>query len=189
MEQRGGSEFGELLQAMRLVQDGVAGTDAPAEVLRAATRALQEAADLLAEHEADDGAQHAGTRLDLPGRGHPLLAPFLVDLRGDDCVEGRVTLTRSHLSGAGRVHAGAIGLLFGEVLGVLAASGGRAPSRNAALHVNYRAQTPIDVELQLTARLSRLDGRKIYVDGELRHGETLLVEAEGLYLRTPSLGT
>jgi acyl-coenzyme A thioesterase PaaI-like protein len=183
LEQRGGPEFGDLVRALRLVQDRVAGTGAPAEVLTAATRTLEEAAALLAPHVAIDGDQYAGYRLDLPGRGHPLLAPFVFDVRQDDYVEGRVTLTRTHLSGAGRVHAGAIGLLFGEVLGLLSAAGGRAPSRNAALHVNYRAPTPSEVELRLSARVTKVEGRKVYVDGELCHGETLLVEAQGLYVR------
>jgi acyl-coenzyme A thioesterase PaaI-like protein len=183
VEQRGGPELGGLVAALRLVQDRVTGTAAPADVLAAATRSLLQTAELLAEHVAADGDQHAGYRLDLPGRGHPLLAPFVSEALEDDRVDGRITFTRTHLSGAGRVHAGAVALLFGEVLGVLSVLGGRSPSRNAALHINYRKPTPADVELRLTGTVTRVDGRKVYVNGELRLGETILADAEGLYVR------
>jgi acyl-coenzyme A thioesterase PaaI-like protein len=183
MELRGGSEFAELLAAVRLTQDRVAGTGAPADVLASAAARLREAADLLDGTGAADGEQHAGYRLDLPGRGHPLLAPCQIDSLTDDRVEGRVTLTRTHLSGSGRAHAGAVALLFGEVLGVLSVMGGRLPARNASLHVNYRKATPSDLELQVVGRVSEVAGRKIHVVGELRDGDTVLADAEGLYLK------
>jgi acyl-coenzyme A thioesterase PaaI-like protein len=186
MEPRGGAEFGALTDALRLVQDRVTGTDAPADVLAAAAVKLHEAAALLADHEAADGEQHAGFRLDLPGRGHPLLTPCFLDTLADDHIEGRVTLTRTHLSAGGRAHAGAVALLFGEVLGVLSVLGGRAPARNAALHVNYRKGTPNGRELRISGRVVEVDGRKIHVHGELYDGATLLADAQGLYVKVPS---
>jgi acyl-coenzyme A thioesterase PaaI-like protein len=183
MEPRGGQEFADLAAAARLVQDRVSSTGAPAGALVAATAALRAAADLLSGHDAADGEQHAGFRLDLPGRGQPLLAPFLVDSLEDETVTGRVSLTRAHLSGGGHAHAGAIALLFGEVLGVLSVMGGRLPARNASLHVNYRKATPVERELTISGRVAQVVGRKIYVLGELLDGETVLADAEGLYLQ------
>jgi acyl-coenzyme A thioesterase PaaI-like protein len=183
VESRGGTEFAELLAASRLVQDRIAGTAASVDVLTAAAARLRETAELLAQNEAADGEQHAGYRLDLPGRGHPLLAPFQVDSLTDDRVEGRVTLTRAHLSGGGRAHAGAVALLFGEVLGVLSVMGGRLPARNASLHVNYRKATPIDRELHVLGRVTGVDGRKIHVVGALTDGDTVVADAEGLYIK------
>ena len=183
VELRGGPEFGDLVAAFRLVQDKVNGTSAPPDVLAAAGVKLKEAASLLDPHEAVDGEQHAGFRIDLPGRGHPLLAPVVSSIIGDDGITGTVTLTRTHLSGGGHAHAGAVALLFGEVMGVLSALGGRSPARNAALHVNYRKATPSGKELQVTARVTEVVGRKIHVVGELRDGEALLADAQGLYLK------
>jgi acyl-coenzyme A thioesterase PaaI-like protein len=188
VESRGGTEFAELLAATRRVQDLVAGTAASPAVLAAATDRLRETAELLAESEAADGEQHAGYRLDLSGRGHPLLAPCQVDSLTDDRVEGRVTLSRAHLSGGGRAHAGAVALLFGEVLGVLSVMGGRLPARNASLHVNYRKATPIGRELQVIGRVTGVDGRKIHVVGQLTDGETVVADAEGLYLKVEQPG-
>jgi hypothetical protein len=173
------------MEAFRLVQDRVTGTQAPADVVAAAAAQLHDVAALLSGHEAGDGEQHAGFRLDLPGRGHPLLTPVVIDAFEDDRVAGRVTLTRTHLSGGGHAHAGGIALLFGEVLGVLSVLGDRSPARNASLHVNYRKGTPSGRELQVVARVTGVDGRKIHVEGELRDGERLLADAQGLYLKIP----
>lgn len=159
------------------------GTRAPADVLAAVTGKLREVAEILDGHEAADGEQHAGFRIDLPGRGHPLLTPVLYSAFEDDLITGTVTLTRTHLSGGGHAHAGAVALLFGEVMGVLSAMGDRSPARNAALHVNYRKATPSGTELQVTARVTAVEGRKIHVEGELRDGDTLLADAQGLYLK------
>jgi hypothetical protein len=183
VEPRGGDAFAELAAALRATNEAVTATAAPGDVLLRAAAALRLAVDELAGHEAADGEQHAGFRLDLPDRGHPLLAPFLVDELADDRVTGRVTLARTHLSGGGHAHAGAVALLFGEVLGVLSVLGGRAPARNASLRVDYRKGTPAGRELQVTGAVVRVDGRKITVAGELRDGELLLAEAEGLYLK------
>lgn len=165
------------------MQDRTTGTQAPPDVLAAAAVKLREAAAILDGHEAEDGEQFAGYRLDLPGRGHPLLTPVLYGPFEEDAITGTVTLTRTHLSGGGRAHAGAVALLFGEVLGVLSVMGDRSPARNAALHVNYRKGTPSGTELQVTARVTGVEGRKIHVEGELRDGDTLVADAQGLYLK------
>jgi hypothetical protein len=73
-------------------------------------------------------------------------------------VVGRVAFGRFYLGGNGAAHGGAIPLVFDEVMGRLANTGGRPPSRTASLHVNYRSITPIERELQLTARFDREEG-------------------------------
>ena len=42
---------------------------------------------------------------------------------------------------------------------------------------------PIEKELQFDAGVDREDGRKIFVSGRLRDGDTLLTEAEALFVR------
>jgi acyl-coenzyme A thioesterase PaaI-like protein len=122
-------------------------------------------------------------RLDLPGRGQTMAPCFRV-LSGDDhSVEGTVTFGRYFLGGGGAVHGGAIPLLFDEVLGRLANAGGRTRARTAYLHTDFRAITPVGVELSVTARFVREEGRKRLLRAELRHVETLCAEAEGLFAR------
>ena len=54
--------------------------------------------------------------------------------------------------------------------------------RTAYLHINYRRIVPIDKELQVDAGVDRVEGRKIFVSGRLSDGDTLLTDAEALFV-------
>ena len=89
-----------------------------------------------------------------------------------------------HLGRNGAVHGGALGLLFDSVLGYTAARLTRSPyQRTAFLHINYRRIAPIETELQIDAGIERVEGRKIFVEGRLLDGDTLLTDAEALFVR------
>ena len=47
---------------------------------------------------------------------------------------------------------------------------------------DLRSPTPLGVPLEARARLTRQEGRKLTVTAELREGDTLLAEADGLFL-------
>ena len=115
----------------------------------------------------------------LPGRGHPLLPPFV---RGpdDDRWIGTVTYTAAHGGAGDAVHGGQVTLLFDEILGGVAAS--IAPSRTATLTVNYRALTPVGVELTIEGWVERVEGRKVHTAGRLLEGERVCADAEGLFV-------
>jgi acyl-coenzyme A thioesterase PaaI-like protein len=163
------------------VLDAVAAADAPAAVAERAADLLAEAAAALAPYAAPEERAPAGNRPDLPALGHPLLPPFVIDHQGEEDVAGRVRLSRAHLGGGGAAHGGVLPLLFDDVLGHLVAHG-RPSSRTAYLHVDYRRVTPLDVDLSVRGWVERVDGRKLWARGELRAGDQLLVEAEGLFL-------
>ena len=97
-------------------------------------------------------------------------------------MRGRVVFTRIYLGGNGAAHGGTVPLLFDEVLGRLNSSGGRSVGRTAYLHVNYRHITPIGRELELEATLDRIEGRKRFITGRLRDGDTVVADAEGLFV-------
>jgi len=42
---------------------------------------------------------------------------------------------------------------------------------------------PIERELQIDAGIDRVEGRKIFVSGRLSDGDTLLTEADALFVR------
>lgn len=179
--ERGGPRFAPLVAATRLVQDQVAGARAPQEVLAQATAALASVAQLLESYQGGPLEAVAGTRFDLPGRGHPFLPPFVADEWTDERACGTVTLSRHHDSGGGTAHGGALPLLFVEVLGRLANSR-RPNARTAYLHTNFRAVTPIGPELRLEAVVERIEGRKRFVTGRLSHGEQLIADADALFV-------
>jgi acyl-coenzyme A thioesterase PaaI-like protein len=84
----------------------------------------------------------------------------------------------------GAAHGGAIAMLFDSLLGFTAAKLTRSPyQRTAYLHVNYRKIAPVEKELQLDAGIERIDGRKMFVEGRLTDGDTLLADGEALFVR------
>jgi acyl-coenzyme A thioesterase PaaI-like protein len=83
----------------------------------------------------------------------------------------------------GAVHGGALGLLFDSVLGMTSAVLTGGPyQRTAYLHIDYRNIVPIEKQLRVDAGIDRVDGRKIFVSGSLRDGDTLLTEAQALFV-------
>jgi hypothetical protein len=183
-EARGGPEFAALHLAQRLVQDRLTGAALPTDVAKELTEELLDLADVLAEHQMAEPDRIDGWRPDLPGRGHPLLPPYLIDEETDGALSGRVTFTRFYLGGNNAAHGGALPLLFDDVLGRVMNHRQPGISRTAYLTTNYRRITPLDVELRFEASRDRIDGRKRWGSARLFDpaGE-LLSDAEGLFLQ------
>ncbi len=179
----GGAEYAELIDALREYLDRVAGALPDAATILRMSGTLREFSDTLSTMAVRERDQVFGHRLDLVGRGHVMLPPYET-LEGDEqSVRGLVRFGRFYLGGNGAVHGGAIPLLFDEVLGRLATAGGRSPARTAFLHVNYRSITPIDTDLQVEARVTREEGRKLFITGELHNGRTLCADADALFVQ------
>jgi acyl-CoA thioesterase FadM len=90
------------------------------------------------------------------------------------------------LGGGTAIHGGMLPLLFDDLLGHQAVRrSGQYPTRTAFLHVDYRRLTPVDVPLTAHTWVDQVEGRKIIVRGELRHGDDVLAEAHGLFI-TPA---
>ncbi len=178
----GGPGFARYIEAMRRAQDLVAGTNPPPGVVLAATRSLNGLNALLEPFAATEDDTPSGSRTDLPGRGHPLLLPLLIDAESEGSLRGRVTFGRFHLGRGGAAHGGTIPLLFDDLLGRVANPPGRGRARTARLTVHYRQITPIDVELEVEATRERSEGRKQWVRGRLLRDGAVLSSAEGLFV-------
>lgn len=178
----GGAEYGEMVEALRGFLDDVAAAAPDPATVMALTQDLKAWADRLTPVAVPERRQIFARRLDLPGRGQTM-SPNFVPVAGDhQSVTGTVTFGRYFLGGGGAVHGGAIPLLFDEVLGRLANSGDRAPSRTAYLHTDFRSITPVGEELSVRAWFVSEQGRKRVLRAELTRGETLCAEAEGLFI-------
>lgn len=180
---RGGPDYGRFIETMRALQDHARAVDAPDQVIARAADALQQVCDLLAPYDTDEWSSPSGRRLDLPTRGNLLPVPMQLGRTDDGRLSGWARFRRFHLGRNGAVHGGAIALLFDSVLGTASwlLTGGPY-QRTAYLHVNYRNIVPIEKELQVEAGISRTEGRKIYVDTRLTDGQTVLSEAEALFV-------
>ncbi|MDP9167498.1 MAG: PaaI family thioesterase, partial [Actinomycetota bacterium] len=134
---------------------------------------------------AAEGVGPAGRMPKLPGAGNLLMPPFKVNrMDPDGAVELSVQFSRFHVGGNSAVHGGVLPLLFDSIFGMVIHAAGRPISRTGFLHVDYRNITPIDTPLHATGWIRSVEGRKAFVNAELRRpDETLCAEANGLMIR------
>lgn len=105
----------------------------------------------------------------------------MIDVWTDTEVRGHVTFNE-YFAGANSTTAGAIGVVFSDLLGRLSIGGGRAVSRAAYVHVNFRSVTPVGRRLEVEAAIDRIEGRKRFISGRLSDGDTVVADAEGLFV-------
>lgn len=181
---RGSPEYLQLLLAQRALQDQLAAATPPPEVAVRLSALLREAGDLLANYQVPEADRWDGWQFDQPGRGMPVLPPFVLDAADESSLRGRVTFGRFYLGGNGAVHGGAPPLLFDDIMGRLANHGYPSVARTAFLKVNYRRITPIDVELTFDVTRDLVEGRKRWVTGRLYNpANEVVCDAEGLFLQ------
>lgn len=169
---------------MRTLQDHARAVDAPDDVITEAADLLEKVSALLQPFDADEWSSPSGRRMDLPVRGNILTVPMKAQKTPDGRIGGTARFARFHLGRNGAVHGGALGLLFDTVLGLTASVLTGSPrQRTAYLKINYRAIVPIEKELQIDAGIDQVEGRKIFVSGRLCDGDTVLTEADALFVR------
>jgi acyl-coenzyme A thioesterase PaaI-like protein len=181
---KGGPDYGRFIDAVRKMQDHARAVDAPDEVITEAADLLEKVSALLTPFDADEWRSPSGRRMDLPVRGNILTIPLSARKAEDGRIHGWARFARFHLGRNGAVHGGALGMLFDTVLGLTSSVLTGGPyQRTAYLKIDYRNIVPIEKELQIDAGVDRVDGRKIFVSGRLSDGDTLLTEADALFVR------
>lgn len=114
------------------------------------------------------------------GRANPMGIDARLWREGDEAVLN-VVLGAAFEGAPGRTHGGIVASLIDETMG-LVLSIASTPAFTGRLSITYRSPTPLGVPLEARARLKERVGRKITVSAQLRSGETLLAEAEGLFI-------
>ncbi|MEE3066167.1 MAG: PaaI family thioesterase [Actinomycetota bacterium] len=181
---KGGPDYGRFIDAVRRLQDHARAVDAPDEVITEAADTLEKLSALLSPYDADEWASPSGRRMDLPLRGNILTMPIGAHKTEDGRMAGWARFARFHLGRNGAVHGGSLGMLFDTVLGLTTSVLTGSPrQRTAYLKIDYRHIVPIEKELQFDAGIDKVDGRKIFVSGKLTDGDTLLAEAEALFVK------
>jgi acyl-coenzyme A thioesterase PaaI-like protein len=116
------------------------------------------------------------------GRNNPIAPPVVLRVESDEggrpSIVGEVSFGAAYEGPPGHCHGGWIAAVFDEALGFAQL----APGFTAYLHVNYRRPTPLHQPLTVRAWVDNVDGRKRLVKGELRHGDDVLADAEGLFI-------
>ncbi|MGV0790570.1 PaaI family thioesterase [Mycolicibacterium sp. XJ1819] len=179
-----GPGFGRFLAAMRRVQDLAVSAAPDSETWEQAADKAEELAKLLGPFEAPELVGPANRVPDLPGSGSLLMPPYRIVEFGADGVELTVEFSRFSVGGNSAVHGGVLPLLFDEISGMVVHTVGRPISRTAFLHVDYRKVTPIDTPLTARGWLRETQGRKAFVNAELRDPEgNVLAEANALMVQ------
>jgi len=114
------------------------------------------------------------------GAANPIAPPMQLSLR-DGTVTGTVRFNDLYEGPPGHVHGGFVAAILDEVLGATQATTDR-PGMTARLDVSYRSPTPLHTDLVTTGRVERVEGRKIFVVGEVRNGEQITAIAHGLFI-------
>tara|TARA_R110000822_G_scaffold4113_1_gene17552 strand:+ start:200 stop:793 length:594 start_codon:yes stop_codon:yes gene_type:complete len=79
------------------------------------------------------------------------------------------------------VHGGIISAVYDQVLAFTAIAND-LPGLTASLTIKYRKPTPLLTPLRFTTWLEKQKDRQIVIHGECHSGDTLLSEAEGLFI-------
>lgn len=179
-----GPGFGPFLASMRRLQDLAVSADPDSATWVDAAARVEELVEMLGPSAAPEGIGPASRMPDLPGSGSLLMPPYRILDIGPDGVELTVSFSRFHVGGNSAVHGGVLPLLFDSIFGMVIHGAGRPISRTGFLHVDYRSVTPIDTELTARGWIREVDGRKAFVNAELRRVDgTLCAEANGLMIR------
>ncbi len=190
-----------LASAMRAVIERLITSDAPEPELQRAAAQLESYAEHLATHpvrkryvgfaesaladaSSEDAEGAAGGHFDfspLIGRSNPLSPPIEMSADETGRVTGRVTFGSAYEGPPGCVHGGYVAAAFDEVLG-FAETFSNAPGMTGTLNVVYRTPTPLHAEVVFTAAITRIDGRKIFVSGQLHAGDRLCASCDAIFI-------
>lgn len=181
-----------LADTTRELIDRMVATDAPIEVLEAATAEVRAAAARFEGHHQGSlygisEMANAGQRDDamfdhspLIGIGNALSPPLTLAEEGG-VVVGSVYFGQAYEGPPNTVHGGYVAAVFDEVLGAAQSLSG-APGMTGTLSVRYEAPTPLLTDLRFEGRLVGVERRKIFVEGVCIAGDVTTARAEGIFI-------
>jgi acyl-coenzyme A thioesterase PaaI-like protein len=186
------AEAHRIATAMRRVIDHLVQVAAPEESLRAAADALEKYAERLAQYPVSrsyEGFAETANAGDtnaffdhspLIGMANPLAPPIRLAVVGDKVV-GHVNFGVAYEGPPGYVHGGLLAAAFDEVLGMAQSLTG-SPGMTGTLSIRYRRPTPLLTELVFEARVTKIEGRKIFTHCAVSADGVVTAEAEGLFI-------
>ena len=186
------SALKDLADAARTLVDRLVATDAPDEVIAAATAEVSAAAARFAGHHQGSlygfsEMANAGDRPDplydhspLIGIANPLAPPMTIQ-QVDDTIVAEVTFGQAYEGPPGCVHGGYVAAAFDELLGATQSLSG-APGMTGTLSVRYESPTPLHQPLRLVGRLVGVERRKIFTEGTCYAGDRATATATGLFI-------
>lgn len=121
------------------------------------------------------------------GASNPI-APELTWVRhSPEGVEAQVCLGLPYQGPVGRIHGGVIAWMMDAVL-ARALNAAFKIAMTGTLSLRYLAATPLFETVSLRAEVVRQEGRKIFVEGGIWHGDKQTVAVEGVWLVPKAFG-
>lgn len=156
---------------------------------------LESVLELLAEHvqpvEVMVGAPMADRRgprkegyqdrSPVSGKLNPIAPPVQLRVGEDNNARTTTTLGLAYQGPPGRVHGGFVATLLDHIMGY-AAGTVQQWIFTRSLTIDYDHAVPLFEELEIVARVDSIDGRKIWVVGEIRAAGIVVARARGLWL-------
>ena len=182
----------DLADATRLLVDRLVATEAPDEVIEAAIADVRAAAARFEGYHQGSlygfsEMANAGGRPDplydhspLIGIANPLAPPMRIT-EVDGAIVATATFGQAYEGPPGCVHGGYVAAAFDELLGAAQALSG-APGMTGTLSIRYESPTPLNTELRYEGRLTGVERRKIFAEGECWAGDRLTAKAHGIFI-------
>lgn len=174
--------WAEMVAELAHTQDLIAGANIPADQVDQITEHLRAIARVAENHQVPETSRMWRASISDPRRGQSLLPAFTNVQMVDGTFSMNLTFGEFHLGANRVVHGGVQALTFDEALGYMLIKGGYPVARTGYLKTEFKAPAPINVELTLTGWVERIEGRKIFIQGELLWGDTVCTKAEGLWI-------
>ncbi len=193
--QASGGEVERLAARVRALIESIVTVSAPPEVLVRATAGVEQALSALAPHlpatrpprypkQAAFETPNDLMPFDpVVGRLNPIAPPIEFRWEDDKSV-GRVRFGTVYEGPPGCVHGGVIAAAFDQVLNLANIARG-APGPTVRLVLHFRKPTPLDTDLVFEGWQEREEGNRLHTRGRLRYGDTVTVEAEGIFVKVP----
>jgi len=182
----------ELADAARDLVDRLVATDAPDDVIAAATAEVRAAADRFEGfHQGSlygfSEMANAGGREDplydhspLIGIANPLAPPMTIR-EEDGIIVAEVLFGQAYEGPPGCVHGGYVAAAFDELLGATQSLSG-APGMTGTLTVRYESPTPLKTLLRMEGRLVGVERRKIFTEGSIIVDGRVTATAKGTFI-------
>jgi acyl-coenzyme A thioesterase PaaI-like protein len=123
------------------------------------------------------------------GLANPISPPVevwsVVDDEGQREIRGRASFDYPYEGPPTCVHGGVIAELFDELLGLANLVVGQA-AMTGTLKIRYHRPTPLLAPLDLVARFTGKEGRKVFCWGAIVHEGETTAEADGIFVEVPA---
>lgn len=186
------TELRTLVSRVHDLIDAVANTEVDTDTLAETAATVQTLTDRLnvarreigtmVTREIGDGTTEVGTITNIVAGDTNPAAPQLALMRTDEGLRAEITLNTIYQGPPGLVHGGWIAAMLDQAVGSVSAIE-TSPGLTAHLEVDYRRPTPLFTPLEVTSWVERVEGRKVYVAGQIRANGKVTAEGTALMIR------